>query len=134
MIEKRFYLTIYDIDTVSDIKKLENYDMWTLQDINVLTVWLDKLKEHRSDIAKRAAEVISMNYRYKILLQRENNYKIRYFLQLIKIFDDGTDILESSKAFEGKERHAAIKEYKELCKLYPGAEHKMDIAKKKWEI
>lgn len=64
-----------------------------------------------------------------------NGNKKFYVIEVLKILDlknaDPVRVLQET--YVGKERHAALKRFEQLKKLYPNIEIIKDIDKKRWE-
>lgn len=125
---------LYDFGA-SDMRTLKQYDYWAADSIKQAEEAIETAKKYRLSLAKRAAELASMGTHTKAVLRRENNHYsgIYYFLVRYKVYDDGTNTILDSKRYPGKERHKAIKEFRELKKQHPEYEFEEDIAKSKWE-
>lgn len=119
----------------SDINGLKQYDRYVVDAIKRAEGAIEAAKKYRLSLAKRATELASMGTHTKVLLRRENtSYSgIHYFLNHYKVYDDGTEVAMDHKRYPGKERHKAIKEFRELKKQHPEYEFEEDIAKSKWE-
>lgn len=125
---------LYGFDD-SDMQTLKRYDNWAADSIKRAEEAIETAKEYRLALAKRAAELASMSTHTLVSLRREHNHYsgISYFLISYKVYDDGTSTVLESKRYPGKERHKAIKDFRELKKQHPEYEFEEDIAKSKWE-
>ena len=125
----------YDFENVADINRLKNYDKWALHDIEAAEELIKAAKEYRLKLAARVQELMTMNSHTRATLKRERRYdgRVFYFLNTEKVYADGSSLLLENKMYEGKERHTAIKDFKETKKQFPGCEFIEDIAKDKWE-
>lgn len=122
-------------DKLTSTKDVTYRDSNAESQIKELEAALADLKEYRRRLAARYAELVTMAYRLKVKLEREpsRGYGVKYYLTVTRIYEDGTEELESSRRFAGTERREAIKEYETLCKQHRGAEHIKDIERRSWE-
>lgn len=82
---------------------------------------------------KRAAQLETMQSHIRVTLKRERRDNIAYLLYTEKVYEDGTAQRLQSNRYEGKERHKAIKAFKDMRKAFPGYEYIEDIQKGYWE-
>lgn len=124
------------IDSATRI--LEN-DKKAVEEIKAAEELIQRLKEYRQALFERYQEITASPYHCRLTLEREparwNGASVDYFIRLEKVYDmpgvapEGIII----EYYPGKERHKAIKRYKELLKQHPGIDATMDIQKKSWE-
>ena len=95
---------------------------------------IERLKEYRLALYERHREILASNYRLRLQLRRVPGWTsgVTYTVTLRKVFDlpGITEDSIISENYTGKDRHTAIKRYRELLKQYPGIDAEMDIQKK----
>lgn len=121
----------YPVDRVAEVERLKRYDAWMEQNIEAAEAAIKEAKAYRLKLAERAAELETMQSHIRVTLKRERRYNITYFLYTEKVYEDGTAKMLQNARYEGKERHKAIKAFRDMQKQYPGYEYIEDI--KKWE-
>lgn len=96
---------------------------------------LENLAEYRKALAARYASLSVMPYRERLELERVPliSGKIRYDVEIIREYEDGTKIKELSETYPGKQRRDALSRFEELRKSRPGIEAVQNIARRAWE-
>lgn len=105
-------------------------------EIEELEFLIRQVKEYRTALSKRYNEIQSMEYTLELSLQRKSSWrgdKKIYNISIDRIFSDGFRESIIKETYEGRERHKAIKRFKELQKAHPGINAIVDIEKKSWE-
>lgn len=90
---------------------------------------ITQLREYRQDLAKRYNDLATMPSTKSIELQRYKSYygNVEFYIRHWTTYSDGTKTETETEKFSGKERHLAIKRFKELQKQFPGIEAKSNI-------
>ena len=90
---------------------------------------ITQLREYRQDLAKRYNDLATMPSTKSIELQRYKSYygNVEFYIRHWTTYSDGTKTETETEKFSGKERHLAIKRFKELQKQFPGIEVKSNI-------
>lgn len=90
---------------------------------------ITQLREYRQDLAKRYNDLATMPSTISIELQRYKSYygNVEFYIRHWTTYSDGTKTETETERFSGKERHLAIKRFKELQKQFPGIEAKSNI-------
>ena len=90
---------------------------------------ITQLREYRQDLAKRYNDLATMPSTISIELQRYKSYygNVEFYIRHWTTYSDGTKNETKTEKFPGKERHLAIKRFKELQKQFPGIEAKSNI-------
>ena len=90
---------------------------------------ITQLREYRQDLAKRYNDLATMPSTKSIELQRYKSYygNVEFYVRHWTTYSDGTKTETEIEKFSGKERHLAIKRFKELQKQFPGIEAKSNI-------
>ena len=90
---------------------------------------ITQLREYRQDLAKRYNDLATMPSTKSIELQRYKSYygNVEFYIRHWTTYSDGTKTETKTEKFSGKERHLAIKRFKELQKQFPGIEAKSNI-------
>ena len=130
---RHYYFTRADkIDTA---QRIADADKHAAQDIKELEELIMDLKSYRQTLAARYAELETMSYKLRLEIERQKRYdnKVHYYVRLIKVYEDGSEIKQIDEAYTGTERHEALKRFEELKKSRPGIEAVKNIEKGKWE-
>lgn len=124
-------------DTLDSTRQLADYDKEAAEYIEKLEQHIEILKMYRQELCKQYNILLTAATVQGVRLEREWDrwknkvrYRITWYTHYI---DSGKDVTDTFKLFPGKERHIAIKEYKEYVKAHPGILADMDIQKAKWE-
>lgn len=97
---------------------------------------LDDLAEYRRALAERYAALSVMPYRLRLELERVPDWgsgRVKYYIRLVKTYEDGTTVTELEEVYPGKQRREALARYEALWKERPGIEAVKDIERKAWE-
>jgi len=137
MAEKRVWIYFHRPEKMYQLKDVQSYDSSAQRDIKELEEMIEALKEYRIDLAKRYSELSTMSYKYKLSLKRERRHyrdnKVFYYVELIKVLEDGGEVRDFWKEFSGTERSKAIALFEQMKKERPGIETVKDIEKARWE-
>lgn len=133
--EMTVYLYWQAPESLSTSKEVAYRDKSAAAEIERFQNLIADLQEYRQALAARYAELETMPYTLELSLTRENrSYSgIKYYIQIIKKYSDGTQIDELSEVYPGKERHTALKRFEELKKQRPGIAAVKKIDKAQWE-
>lgn len=132
--ERFFYYLLHPDGLTQD--QVANYDKRAAEYIQYAQSLIDNLTEYRQALAARYNQLATAAYRYELKIERQppSSYsKVKYFVTLNKIFEDGTTVTELNERYEGKQRREALSRFEELKKQRPGIEAIMDIEKRHWE-
>ena len=122
-------------DKLDTAQRIKEYDLSAADTIQRCRELIENLGQYRQALAHRYAELETMPYKLRLELKREKRYdnKVKYYISLIKSYEDGSEIKELAEVYQGTERSEALKRFEELKKARPGIEAIKDIAKGKWE-
>lgn len=125
-------------DKIKSFSEIQLYDKKAICEIESLKQKIELLQEYRAELYNRFQEINSVNYHKRITLKRERRYyenKVYYHLIVERVPDraDVENIKLRFDAYEGKQRHEAIKMFNLLCKQNPQAEHIKNIDIPKYE-
>lgn len=130
-----FRIWLLHPDALDTLEEVARYDKNAAEYIAGLESRINILKYYRQELCKRYNGLATAASTPGIKLVRERNcgkvkYRISWYTHYI---DSGKDVENEYKVFPGRERHNAIKEYKEYVKAHPGIIATMNIEKSKWE-
>lgn len=129
--------TLYTVDPsqISDLKRLTQYDRWAQESIKKAQELIRQAEAYRLKLYERCRELELMDNHTRISLKRKRcwNEKIVYWLQKTTVYSDGTECIEETTRYEGKQRHEAIKAFNNLKKQYPMFEYMLNIDKTPYE-
>lgn len=92
------------------------------------------LREYRKALAARYANLDTAPYRLRLILQRWHQDKgVRFTVEILQIYEDGTEVQKLREVYTGKDRRKALARFEELRKQHPGIEVEKDIERKSWE-
>lgn len=92
------------------------------------------LTEYRQALAARYAALATAAYTDRLEIERCPGYGgIRYYVRIVRTYEDGTTEDLLSETYPGKERRTALTRFEELRKQRPGIEAVKDIARRSWE-
>lgn len=74
-----------------------------------------------------------MGYHDELSIKRQKWNTVTYFIEVTRIFEDGTEVTQFREEYEGRERSKALKRFDALKKSHPGIIATMDIEKGRWE-
>ena len=133
--EIRIYAYKYPFKTVTDVKKLQNYDRYTVDSINRLQAAIEELKSYRTELFNHTQKLINSAYSIEVSIERYKHYygKVNYYVKVAKVFENIGHEYIISEIYQGTERYTALKRFEELKKQYPGANYIKNIEKSKWE-
>ena len=132
---RTIYVNMYDPNEETSLKLLKDRDRWAMQSINELQNAIKLLNEYRSDIAARAAFLVSdfPSKRAELVRHRTYSGKITYTFRVMLVYSDNTEKEEYRAEYPGSLRHEAIKEFNRYKKEHPFVPSVMNIEKSKWE-
>lgn len=116
--------------------KITYYDGVAQRAITEAQALIDSLGEYRQALAARYNQLETGIYHHELKLERHppSSYsKVKYYLTLSKIYEDGTNVTELNERYEGKQRREALARFEELKKQRPGIKAILDIEKRSWE-
>ena len=119
-----------------DTAELLTADKRAQNEIEELEFLIRQVKEYRTALSKRYNEIQSMEYTLELSLLRKSDWrgdKKTYNISIDRIFSDSFRENIIKETYEGRERHKAIKRFKDLQKAHPGINAIVDIEKKSWE-
>lgn len=139
--EERLCLMSYPVhpDEITTVEALKNADDQVLRDIKAAEEMIEKLKEYRKMLFDRAQELETYPKKKLVEIVRSTSTENRvyYLVAVYDIVQDGkpndhtynwhhrgirgTIQQLQAEQFEGKDRRAAIRKFRDLCKMYPGA-------------
>lgn len=133
--EIRIYAYKYPFKTTTDVKDLQRYDKYTVDTINRLQTAINELQAYRGELYEHTQKLINASYTMEVSVERYKSYygNVCYYVRVAKVFDGIGNEYIINEAYEGKQRHTALKRFEELKKQYPGAEHIKKIEKGRWE-
>ena len=97
---------------------------------------LDDLAEYRQALAERYAALSTMPYNLRLELARVPDWgsgRVKYYVRLVKTYEDSTAVNELKEVFKGQQRRDAIARFEALRKERPGIEAVKDIERRAWE-
>lgn len=96
---------------------------------------IEQLTKYRQALAARYAALATAAYKDRLEVERQpTSYDgIRYYVRIIRTYEDGTTEDLLSETYPGKERAKALARFAELQKQRPGIEAVQDIARRSWE-
>lgn len=95
---------------------------------------IQSLQEYRQALAARYAELEASPYTLRLELERyPYDRGIVYYVRLIRIYPDGTEVKEIDEHYKGKQRREALARFEELKRQRPGIETVVDICRRSWE-
>lgn len=119
------------------LERIKGYDQSAARAIQQAEELIADLREYRQALAARYAQLETAAYTLRLELIRHPAWSgihgVSYDLRLIKRYEDGTESAELSEHYRGKERHAALARFEELCRQRPGIEIVKDIERRSWE-
>ena len=133
--EIRFYVTLCDPETLDTAKRIVYYDKNTAEAIERCKEAIKNLEEYRQELAQRYAMLETMLFSDRLELIRYRAWKgaVTYYVNIIRTYEDKTEVEILKESFSGKERKKAFKRFEELKKQRPGIKTIMDVEKKEWE-
>lgn len=132
--ELRTSVYLHHPDKLDSLKEVAAEDRRTVATIQELQARIASLQSYRAALQQRYAALATMDSHLVIRLERYRSMgTISYLLITRRRYEDGTEALESSQKYPGKERHQAIKDFDALCAQSPHAIAEKDIEKSKWE-
>lgn len=120
-------------DTLSKVGEVERYDKSAASYIDELESYLAALREYRAALAARYSQLETMGYHDELSIKRQKWNTVTYFIEVTRIFEDGTEVTQFREEYEGRERSKALKRFDALKKSHPGVIATMDIEKGRWE-
>lgn len=117
------YSYLYRPDLIERQEDIKRYDTNAARSIAECERLIKQLKDYRQDLCTRYNELETMSYKDEYKLARYVSYdnSVSYYLRYTVVYEDGTRDERAVKKFAGKERHAAIKAFKQLREEHPEA-------------
>lgn len=117
------YSYLYRPDIIERQDDIKHYDANAARTIAECEALITQLKDYRQDLAIRYGELEVMSYKHEYKLVRYVSYdnSVSYYLRDTLVYEDGTRDERAFKKYAGKERHAAIKAFKQLQHDHPEA-------------
>lgn len=114
---------LYRPDIIERQDDIKYYDANAAKAIAECEKLIAQLKDYRQDLVIRYGELEVMSYKHEYKLDRYVSYDnaVSYYLCDALIYEDGTRDSRACKQYTGKERHAAIKTFKQLQREHPEA-------------
>lgn len=131
--EKRVYIYCQSPKKLTKTADVVYRDNSAAENIARLEKLLDDLKDYRRALAARYAELETMAYTDRLEIERYPGYGIKYYVRIIRTYEDGTTEKVLHETFTGKQRREALKRFEELKKQHPGMEAIKDIERRSWE-
>lgn len=131
--ETRIYIYAQQPKKLTTTKDVVYRDNSAAQDIKRLEKLVDDLKDYRRALAARYAELETMVYTDRLEIERYPGNGIKYYVRIIRNYEDGTSETVLHETFPGKERRTALNRFEELKKQHPGIEAIKDIERRSWE-
>lgn len=96
---------------------------------------IETMTAYRQALAERYATLATAAYKDRLEIERQPTcYNgIRYYVRILRTYEDGTTETLLSETYPGKERHTALARFSELQKQRPGIDTVKDIARHSWE-
>jgi hypothetical protein len=130
-------LRCYVVQPESVVKQdqLRRYDNYAAEKIAEAEALIASLKEYRAALAERYNYYELAAYSFRLELLREVQYQGKkcYWVRIVKVFENGKELVELSERYEGRERSKAFQRFKALQKERPGIEVYQDTEKRSWE-
>jgi len=95
---------------------------------------IQAMQEYRQALAARYAELEASTYKLRLEIERyPYDSGIVYYIRLLRIYPDGTEVKEIDEHYKGKQRREALARFAELKKQRPGIDTVVDIERRSWE-
>ena len=133
--EHRIYIYCQAPKTLKKCDEVARRDRSTEETINQLESYIEGLKDYRRALAARYAELETMTYADRLELERYPHWSggIKYYVRIVRTYEDSTSENVLSETYRGKERRKALDRFEELKKQRPGIDAVKDIERKSWE-
>lgn len=133
--EIRFSITLCDPKTLETAKRIVYYDQNADDAIEQCKKAIKELEEYRQELAQRYAALETMMFCERLELIRYKAWKgaVTYHVNIIRTYEDKTEVEILKESFSGKERQKAFKRFEEIKKQRPGIKTVIDVEKRKWE-
>lgn len=123
---------------LDSLQRIKTYDESAARTIADAQQVIEQLTAYRAELLKRFNDIYGASYNMQLKLQRKHDYyykRTSYTVTVCKVYDRADIAAETvlNESYTGKERHAALKRFEMLKKLYPGINTVKDIEKSKWE-
>lgn len=137
MRDNEIKVTLYTVDSaqIADLNWLAREDKRALESIEKANELIRQAESYRLKLYERCRELELMDSHTRISLKRKRcwNEKIVYWLQKTTVYSDGTECIEETTRYEGKQRHEALRTFNDLKKQYPMFEYVLNIDKSSYE-
>lgn len=96
---------------------------------------IETLAEYRQALAERYAALATAAYKDRLEIERQPTCYdgIRYYVRIVRTYEDGTTEDLLNETYPGAERRKALARFEELRKQRPGIDAVKDIARRSWE-
>ena len=132
--EARINVYVRAPKALKNTKDIVYRDKSAEQDIKRLEKIIDNLKDYRKALAARYAQLETMTYTERLEIERyPGGNGIKFYIRIVRTYEDGTTENTLQETYTGKERHAAMKRFEELKKQHPGMEATKDLERRSWE-
>lgn len=133
--EIRFSTTMCDPKTLDTANRIIYYDKNAAEAIERCKEAIKDLEEYRQELAQRYAVLETMMFCERLELIRYKAWKgaVTYHVNIIRTYEDKTEVEILKESFSGKERQKAFKRFEEIKKQRPGIKTVIDVEKRKWE-
>lgn len=133
--EIRFSTTMHDPKTLDTAKRIVYYDKNAAEAIDRCKEAIKNLEEYRQELAQRYAMLETMLFSDRLELIRYRAWKgaVTYHVNIIRTYEDKTEVEILKESFSGKERKKAFERFEALKKQRPGIKTVIDVEKRKWE-
>jgi hypothetical protein len=122
-------------ESVVEQNKLQAHDKYAAEKIAEAEKLIENLKEYRVALAERYNyyELAAYTFRLELLRKVQCKGNKCYWVKIVKVFENGKELVELSERYEGRERSKAFQRFKALQKERPGIEAYQDTEKHSWE-
>lgn len=122
-------------DKLDTTQRIKDYDKSAADTIQRCRELIEDLGQYRQALAHRYAELETMSYKLRLEIERQKRYdnKVKYYIRLVKSYEDGSEITVLNEVYQGTERSQALKRFEELKKSRPGIDAVKNIEKGYWE-
>ena len=134
-VETRIYIYAQAPKKLTTTKEVVYRDGNAAQDIKRLEKLIADLKDYRQALAARYAQLETMSYTDRLEIERyPTSYAgIKFYVRIVRSYEDGTTENILHETYTGKDRRAAINRFEELKKQRPGIEAVKDLERRSWE-
>lgn len=132
--EQRVYIYCQNPKKLTKAADVVYRDKCAARDIAKLERLIEDLKDYRQALTARYAQLETMTYAERLEIERHpGGSGVKYFVRIIRSYEDGTSEKVLNETYTGKERRKALERFEELKKQRPGIESIKDIERRNWE-